>query len=344
VKPVSWLLCALLPCCATLASEAGDTDAVRPSAGAGPFRLVTDAEVLLEAPYLLRQKTAAYREPSALALDDHAPGETALYAVAEVGGVHGIYRFVASDGRSFDDEPDPPSAVLLPSEAWEGTALAAPELSRVGSEIWLFYGADGGIGLARSSDGVSFEKLGAPVLGAATAGWDLAVIPRSPGYVELEPGDHRLFYEADGGLGEARSVDGTTWQRESAAVLEPALPSPNDPPFDAVSVGAPEPVVAQSSEGRRITRVYYVGVGGDGESAIGLAARFGASGPLVRAVAPALSTSRRPRDPAVLSYGDVSLLYFTRQAGTSTAQDYPALALAVAPATLVLPPPVSPNP
>src|SRR5690606_30641541 len=103
----------------------------------------------------LHLKSRAYREPTALALDDSGEfGATSVYVIAEIDGVHGIYRFVAVDGRSFRD-PDPATPVLAPSETWEGAALSAPEVARVGGEIWLYYAAEGGIGLARSSDGIA---------------------------------------------------------------------------------------------------------------------------------------------------------------------------------------------
>jgi hypothetical protein len=338
------LLSLIAPCCATLASEAGDSDAVRPNAGAGPFRVVTDDELgTATAPYVLRLKAPAYREPSALAQGAGTPGEVALYAVAEISGVHGIYRFVAPDGRSFGPA-EPSTAVIAPTEPWEGALLSDPEIVRIGGEIWIYYAAEGGIGLARSSDGVTFEKLAAPVLAPASGGWDDGATPSSPGHLELRPGEHRLFYAAMGAIGEARSPDGLAWERLSEPVLEPAPAAPDDPPFDEAAVGDPEPVLAESAEGRRIVRVYYSGSSADGGGAIGLAARFGDSGPLERAALPALSTPRRPRDPALLPLGEVSLLYFTQQAGSGAAQDYPALALAVAPATFVLPSPEPEDP
>ena len=312
--------------CATLAGEAGDQDAVRPNAGAGPFRAVTDAELRegASAPYLLRQKFSDYREPSVLALGDRVPGPTALYLTATQGQVDGIYRFVADDGRSFE-APDPAGPVIAVSETWEGAWVGAPSVARVGAEIFLFYAAEGGIGLARSADGTSFEKLGR-VLEQAT----------SPGFVEQAPGDYRLFFEDGGTLGEAKSTDGLVWQRVAGAVLDR---SSDSEAFDAESVGDPEALVAESAEGRRITRVYYTGRDADGRTAIGLAARHGTDGPLSRAVAPAFASARDPAAPALMVGEGLSLLYYNQRAGTGDAQAYPAIALAVTPATITLPPP-----
>jgi hypothetical protein len=328
--------------CATLASEAGDLDAVRPNAHAGPFRPLAEAELGSGAPNVLRQKAAAYRQASALALGEGQPGSVALYVVAEIGGVHGIYRFVAADARSFI-EPDPPEAVLIPSEIWEGATLAAPEIARVGSELWLFYSGQAGIGLARSTDGISFTKHSSPVLVAeAASSWEAGEAPRDPGFVELASDDFRLFYAAAGRIGEARSSNGIDWQREIEPVLEPAAAS-DEPGFDSLAVFDPEPELAESATGRRITRVYYAGTGAEG-SGVGLAARFGSSGRLERAPAPALSTPHAPSAPALVRFGELALMYFTQKAGSGSAQDYPVIGLALAPATRSLPPPALPTP
>jgi hypothetical protein len=340
----SVVLTGLVMGCATLATEAGDIDAVRPNAGAGPFRPITESELgAAGAPGVLRQKAAAsrFRQASALALGEGQPGRVALYIVAEQAGVHGIYRFVAADARSFV-EPDPPGAVLVPSEGWEGAELAQPEVVRVGGEIWLYYAAAGGIGLARSPDGISFSKQPGPVLAAEPgSSWEAGEPPRSPGFVELGADDFRLFYAAAGRIGEARSTDGVSWQRDPEPVLEPA-PLAGEPLFDSLQVSDPEPELAASAQGRRITRVYYAGQGAE-SSGIGLAARFGDSGALQRALAPSLTTSRGPSDPALVRFGDLALMYFTQKAGASAAQAYPVIALALAPATLTLPPAL-PNP
>lgn len=318
--------------CATLAGEAGDLDAVRPNAQAGPFRLITQAELATGvAPNVLSSPSARYREPSALALGESLVGDVALYAVAELGGQSGIFRFRAPDARTFGAEP--PDAVLGATEDWEGGAIAEPEAARVGAEIWLFYSAAGGIGLARSADGLSFEKLPAPVLGAMTGTWEDGP-PSSPGFVALAPGDYRLFYAVGSRIGEATSMDGITWQRRPEPALEPSL---QQDAFDSVAVGDPEPELAKSAEGRSILRVYYTGRGGNGTSGIGLAARFRAADPLGRATSPVLAGSRNPSHPALLRGPGRALLFVSARAGSPSSQDFPAIALAVAPATVVLP-------
>ncbi|MFO0569806.1 MAG: hypothetical protein U0263_29420 [Polyangiaceae bacterium] len=329
--------CSLLGC-ATLAGEAGDSDAERPNALAGPFRLLGKSEIDgLDAPYVLNKKFSDFREPTVLDLDPgESLGATALYAVVTVTGVSHIERFLAADGRSFDVEPNPVAPVLSPDLAWEGAGLDAPEAARVGSETWLYYSAEGGIGLSRSTDGVSFEKQPAPVLAAGGSTWEGGKAPRAPAFLELGPGEYRLFYEANGQIGEARSSDGVAWERiGDAPLLGPGQGSADEPAFDGVAVGDPEVWRTRTAEGRVVTRVYYTGRSPDGSSAIGLAARYGDSGKLTRAPAPAFAGTRGPRSPAVVPHGSFTLLFLTERAGPN--DDYPAIAVGIAPATRTLP-------
>jgi hypothetical protein len=152
--------------------------------------------------------------------------------------------------------------------------------------------------------------------------------------VELGPSDRRLFYEAAGGIGEARSVDGLSWERlGSGPVLAPDAVSPDA--FDAASVGDPEAWLARTAEGRRVVRVYYTGAATDGASAIGLAARFESEGALTRAPAPAFASSRGPHAAAVVPHAGLTLLFVTQRSGVS--DDWPAIAVGLAPATRRIP-------
>jgi hypothetical protein len=216
------------------------------------------------------------------------------------------------------------------SEPWEGAALDAPDIVKVGGEIWLFYSAEGGIGAATSSDGFSFAKLPGPLLGPATSGWDAGLVPRAPSVLAVA-GEYRMFYEAGGRIGEARSVDGQTWERLTEPVLEPVPVDPDEPAFDSGTIGDPEAWLATNAEGKAITRVYYTGRAPDGTTAIGMGARFGNSGTLTRAVAPAFAGQRGPYAPAILAFDGFTLLYLTERAGLSDDTDYPAVAAAVAP-------------
>ena len=64
----------------------------------------------------------------------------------------------ALDGRSFDRLVQP---VLTAAEPWENGTVGAPSVLQVGDEVWLYYAGGGGIGMAKSQDGVSFTRAGA---------------------------------------------------------------------------------------------------------------------------------------------------------------------------------------
>lgn len=322
--------------CGTLATEAGDLDAERPNAIAGPFRLLAADEIDgLNAPYVLRKKFWDFRQPTVLVEEPGTVlGAASLYALATETGVSAVYRFVAPDGRSFEAVPDPPTPVL----AAGAESLDAPEVARVGDEIRLYYSTPSGIHVARSNDGVSFTPDPNATLGAGGAGWEGGQAPRAPAFLTVGPGDHRLFYEVQGRIGEARSSDGLSWERVGAGpVLEPGPDLAGEPPFDGGGVGDPEALRVRSAEGRWITRLYYTGRGSDGSTGIGLAARFGDQGPMTRATAPALTGPRGPRAPALVPQGSFTLLFFEQAAGTN--DDWPAIAAGIAPATRRIPVP-----
>lgn len=316
---------------------------MRPNAHAGPFRGLNADEVpssALGAPYVLGDGNAHYRESSAVDLDGNGKlGKVALYVVADLAAGTGIYRFVSPDGRSFGKDPDPATPVLVPSAAWEGSAVDEPDVHVVGGKIWMLYQAAGGIGLARSDDGVSFTREPGPVLGPdPSVAWEGGKTPGAPALLQVSDHDFRLFYAVNNRIGEAHSSDGVTWTRNAnGPLLAPAGGADAGAPFDSVSVGDPYAVLATSAEGRRITRVYYAGKGADGNRGIGLAARFGLDGPLTRATAPVFPVTRDARSPTVLPFANFTLLYVTELAGTSPDLAYPAVAAGLAPGNVSIP-------
>lgn len=334
--------------CATLATP-GAVDVELPNAKAGPFRVLRsgeldDATTTHVAPYLASNSTLLYRDPAPLDLDgDPATLAIAVYAVAGEPSSSRIVRFSADDGRSLDKAPAP---VLEATEPWEGGHVGAPVALSVGGETWLYYDAAGGIGLARSSDGVAFTKQSAPVFADGLGCGGATSVPGDPAVVRDAGGTFRLFWAPSGAgvLCEAVSDDGVTFRlppgdgvvlRTSTA---PAAPADGgaDEPFDDAELASPFAVVSATAEGRPVLRVYYAGRNRAGVWALGMAARFGADGPLERATAPVLANTLQPRTPAVVPFRDFTLLYFTEYAGATDALRYPALTGGVAPATVDL--------
>ncbi|WP_437803439.1 hypothetical protein [Sorangium sp. So ce693] len=369
LRALALVAAGLFAACATLPSEGGEGSL--PNAHAGPFREIAGEELgnARTAPHVMEDDERFVRDASVVDLD----GDPSTLAAAgffaatlhpedappdPLAPPNAVVRYDAADGRSFERSS---ATVLAPELPWEGGTVAAPSAVLVRGEIWLYYAAAGGIGLARSADGLAFTREPAPVLAPAADGdgWERGAIPRSPGVVRLPDGSLRMFYEVAGEagasfLGEARSDDGLVWERVGGGpALEPAsivgagapegagAPAAEGEPFDSAAVSDPAPALAVSATGRPLLRVYYAGRDSAGRSAIGLAARLGHDGPLERAVAPVFgaSSALSPRAPAVAVYPGFSLLFVTQAAGTRRGQGYPVVAAGVAPADAALPPP-----
>jgi hypothetical protein len=358
MRPVQVVAAAtiVLAACATIPEPGGGSDSL-PTAVAGPFRALLQEELGNNrvAPNAVDDDVFS-RDPSVIDVDgDPSTLAVAGYFGAAVaqGGVKPtaddptrvILRFGALDGRSFDEAAE---AVLEPTEAWEGGVIGHPSALRVGKEIWLYYSAAGGIGLAKSADGHAFTRVAGAVLVASTSGWDHDASPASPGVVRLDDGSFRMFYAIATSpdstvIGEASSPDGLTWTRTGTGpALAPSAPGTDaDPPYDDASVGSPSPVLIASSNGRATLRVYYGARNHLGAKVIGIAARYAEEpdSPLQRALAPVFGTTKplSPTEPSALVYPDYTLLFATQKSSATGA--HPAVAVAAAPALATLPPP-----
>lgn len=321
--------------CATLAESAGG-DSNLPTSGVGPFRKLAGAEVPGTAPYVLDNTLASYRQPSALPLSQGV----ALYVVMNSGGHDIIARTRADDGRAFygatEDVGHKPHAVLASDQSWEAADLSHPSALNVGSSVWLYYASGGSIGLARSSDGLTFTKVAMPVLGPDAQGpIDSASV------AQLPDGTFDMLLAQGDSLYEATSADGLTWQPPTTApVLAPRVGAG----FDSVRVADPYLAPRITPAGRLQLRVLYTGYaptdGGGVTAAIGFAARYGTAGALSRASGPVYSVSKNERAPTLYFPGDGSTLLYVDQ--DSQDGTYRAIAAAVSPPTLVLSP-SSPN-
>lgn len=346
--PALLLVLAALPLasCATLADAAkGDTDL--PNAGAGPFRAVKKGELGLSlvAPNAVDDGTTLTRDAAILDVDgDPATFEIAGYFAASASGAAidappvAIRRGTSADGRSFERKT---AVVLEVTEPWEEGTIGAPSVVATSGEIRLYYASGGGVGLARSADGVAFTKEPAPIFEAAASGWDAGALPASPSVIALPGGGFALFYEValpDGAhaIGEARSTDGLAWTRTGVGpVLSPG--ASGEDAYDDAKVGAPCAIAGETELGRPVLRLYYQAESAAGVRTIGLAGRF-EDGPFDHGASPVFGagSSRAPSEPAVIVFDGITFLFATQhKSGTS---DSPAIAAGVAPANAELPP------
>lgn len=343
--------------CSTLA-DSGGGDVALPNAGAGPFRELDQLELgnNRAAPNALKDDELLPRDISVVGANEgggslDAFGYAALTLTGEDDEVdptappNGIARYRARDGRSFERQYD---VVIEPELDWEAGVVGWPSALWVGDELWLYYAAAGGIGLARSTDGLVFERYDQPVLGVAAASWEDGAVPTSPTVVVDPIAGFRMFYESrrsdsEAAIGEAYSADGVHWQRRgSAPALGPRTAAPQ-PEYDDASVEAPHALFQPSSEGRMILWLYYSAVDRSGRRTIAAAARTSDEEPWHRGYAPVFGTSGSlgPSEPWIVRHETWALLFATQRAGSTESQDYPAVAAGVAPATAVLPPPVA---
>ena len=339
------LLFSLLAACATTGAS-GQGDLNLPSEGVGPFRKITGDEVVGVAPFVFDDSKALYREPAVL-----AEGEgTLLYVVATIDGADVIVRTRADDGRTFfgatTDIGHDPAVVLRADQPWEGGALSGPWALRTDAGITLYYAAAGGIGVATSTDGLTFTKVAGPILARASS-WETTQVHAPSAYL-LGDGGVRLLYASGGAIGEAESADGRHFMRLPGPILEAAAPAapgsllPNEkPPFDTAGVDDPCVSLVATPAGRTQLRVLYTGTDASGVTTIGLSGRYTDAGPLDRQPTPVYAINSGERAPALLQRGASSFLYVQQNRKIDATRSYPAIAAAYAPGTAHLPLPSS---
>jgi hypothetical protein len=363
--------------CATLGATTGG-DVGLPSANMGPFRPLEKTEDLGYAPFVFDGAGVPYREPAVLAADPSDPTSMSVYLYMVASVTTGtttadiIVRTLANDGRSFygtslDDTngPTKPETVLTASLPWEGSDVGGPSVLYVGSKVYLYYAAAGGIGVATSTDGVHFTKADAPVLPPdAAASWETTT-PAAPSVAVLPGGTFDMMYAAGTSIGEATSADGVHFTRALGnPVLSPSpkplgsigtvavdggdasADAPSSGPFDTGQVSDPCIVPVVTPAGRLDVRVLYTGWVGppsaaSRSSAIGLAARYGTTGPLVRQPDSVFSIPMNEvAAPAYFAWSSGEMVYgHANVGGGFGATPYAAVAAGFAPAQATLPVP-----
>ncbi len=207
-------------------------------------------------------------------------------------------------------------------------------------------------------------KETAPILASDPAvRWETTA-PFAPSVAQLPDGSFDMMYAAGVSIGEAISTDGVHFTRVDADPTTPAFDPVLAPlgsqsrgsveageggaelPFDMAQVSDPCVLPATSPAGRLVVRVLYTGYDGTPgaatrTSAIGLAARFGTTGPLIRQPEPAYSISKQEAAPTLFAWSGGEMLYVHANAGgTLLSAPYVAIAAGVAPTEITLAPPI----
>jgi hypothetical protein len=317
--------------CATLASE-GHGDVDLPNLLSGPFRVLKNNQTcngdvcvgVDELPHGTSTGIPSYpgtppsKSPAVLV---RGTLHVILYAArgTDIGKPDRIVRMESTDARTFTDVSD-----VLSAEA--GETLSDPWAVEVGSEVWLYYGVPGGIGRARSTDGLAgrvFQKEPKLAIGGTVEGWETDP-PRAPSVAKLDDGTFHLFYGSGNAIGEATSSDGVTFTRVAGPVIAPSPPKPEEqlgpgerPPFDDLSVDDPCIDRSYTPLGRVLWRVLYTGRDRRGGSSVGYAGRFGDVGTFERKVGfvfggklpGTAATNSHANAPAVARFDDFALVF-----------------------------------
>lgn len=306
--------------CATLADGHAGLDNP-PSARVGPFRLLAAGEIGASQlpPFAMQDGTFFYRDPAVVDLDGD---DTTFEVVGYFAGVSQgadpnaptdhIARFDALDGRSFQR---PGQRVIEATAPWMMGHVGAPAGVRTSAGTFvLLFETGGGIGVATSGDGVTFDVGDGAVLDGA-----------SPTLVQNADGTFTAFFETAGEVvREAASPDGRSWSVKDGVALEGA--------------GSPSALLRKSEEGRDILDVYFTRSTDTGPH-IALASRFldAADDALVLSPSIMLAPNAKldVREPMVIRFEGFTLLFATENSSKTNAE--PSVIAGLAPATFVLP-------
>ncbi len=253
------LAAALCVACGTLTSP-GEGDRDLPVGRGGPFRLLGPAD-LDGRTCVVSDRSSRLDDPSVARAGD---GSVRLYFTVDDGAARSIST-ARLDGPT--GPAGEPTASLRATLPWHEGSVEAPEVIRTAAgEWWMLYASAGGIGLARSADGVSFTADPEPLLRAdATTGESTPA--RSPAVVESAPGRFLVAYESAGAVWGAELVaaTGAVSRLDGDPGVDGRQPllAPSDDAVDAGvvgfasgSVGDPSLTLESTAIGRSLWRLY----------------------------------------------------------------------------------------
>ncbi|XP_034599575.1 uncharacterized protein [Setaria viridis] len=194
---------------------------------------------------------------------------------------------ISQDGRNWARiEGDHHTGALLgvgeegeEPRGWEARCIAAPKLvMHADGDLRMYYHSFDemsrrhAIGLARSRDGIRWTKIGKVLEGGRAGSFDECGVRHGHVVRDRAAGRYVMVYDgvdADGkvSIGMAVSEDGLKgWRRSSEMPV--LCPSEEGEGWDGAGVGSPYLV---QMDGAYDWRLYYMGVGRNGEASIGMA-------------------------------------------------------------------------
>lgn len=181
-------------------------------------------------------------------------------------GVENTIGYATSfDGLNWTPYPSNPVFTV----AWDNKGTKEPSVIKDDSTYKMWYSSQsssGSIGLATSTDGISWHEVGSGPVMIPDLPWENGegigtpkVIKNQSGYTMVYNGNDQLDIAR---IGIATSIDGISWIKDSNPILD--VGTGND--WDSVSVG-PEALIEDGS----ILKMWYIGVDNSGNRAVGLA-------------------------------------------------------------------------
>ncbi len=167
--------------------------------------------------------------------------------------------------------------IFRAEQSWEGDFVRSPDVRVIDPTHYVMaYSARGGIGIATSSDGITFTHPNAPVIvaDAMDASTDA---PSEPSIARAPSGEWFMAFRRADSLFLARASDASgPWTIAPAPILTPSSGVPLDgaSAFDAYGLADPALAIVTTAADRALFVVFYTATGPLPRTAIGAAASY----------------------------------------------------------------------
>jgi hypothetical protein len=268
----------VLAACGTLAAPStGDVDL--PASYVGPYLALSSQQTPSGAQTLVNASQAGEHaeEPSIVRVDAQsrrmafvtlsATGQSDTIGLATERMDHAAGSLMFTGAAS----------IFQASQSWEGSFVRSPDVRAIdASHFVMAYAAQGGIGIATSSDGMTFTHPNAPVIQADVldGGSDA---PAEPTIAKSPTGEWFMIFRRGTSLFLARAqVVNGPWMVSSTPMLAPSVVDAPDAgnAFDSVSLSDPTLTITTTPTGRTIFILFYTATGPAPRTAIGAAASY----------------------------------------------------------------------